>query len=99
MGLDTSWESTLWRDRALVELNIAVLHSFKKAKVSIVDHHTAAAQFRRFEERETEEGRKVTGDWAWLIPPVSPATTHVFHKEYDNEVVKPNYFYQERPYE
>ncbi|WP_100398889.1 nitric oxide synthase oxygenase [Bacillus sp. FJAT-44742] len=99
MGLDTTWESTLWRDRALVELNIAVLHSFKKAKVSIVDHHTAAAQFRRFEERETEEGRKVTGDWTWLIPPVSPATTHVFHKEYENEVVKPNYFYQERPYE
>ena len=31
MGLDTSRESTLWRDRALVELNRAVLWSFEQA--------------------------------------------------------------------
>ena len=29
MGLDTSNYSSLWKDRALVELNFAVLHSFK----------------------------------------------------------------------
>ena len=32
-GMDTSKESTLWRDRALVELNVAVLHSFHAAGV------------------------------------------------------------------
>jgi nitric-oxide synthase, bacterial len=37
---------------------------------------------------------KVTGNWGWLIPPLSPATTHIFHKPYPNEVVKPNFFYQ-----
>ncbi|WP_217608690.1 nitric oxide synthase oxygenase, partial [Bacillus sp. GbtcB15] len=42
--------------------------------------------------------RKLTGDWTWLIPPVSPATTDIFHQSYDNKVVKPNYFYQQRPY-
>lgn len=51
LGLNTSSETTLWKDRALVELNVAVLHSFKKAGVSIVDHHTAAAQFALFEQR------------------------------------------------
>lgn len=99
MGLETNRNSTLWKDKALIELNIAVLHSFKKAGVSIVDHHTAADQFKRFEGIEQKEGRQVTGNWTWLIPPVSPATTHIFHKSYKNQIVKPNYFHQEAPYE
>jgi len=98
MGLDTTSETTLWRDRALVEMNIAVLHSFKKAGVSIVDHHTAAAQFKLFEEREAKAGRALTGNWTWLIPPLSPATTHIFHSSYDNRLVKPNFGVQEKPY-
>ncbi|MFB5189397.1 nitric oxide synthase oxygenase [Alicyclobacillus fastidiosus] len=99
MGLNTSTDSSLWKDKALVELNIAVLHSFKDSHVSIVDHHTASKQFARFEQHEMDSGRALTGDWTWLIPPVSPATTHIFHKQYDNSTVNPNYFYQERPYE
>lgn len=99
MGLDTSRNSSLWKDRALVELNVAVLHSYKAAGVSIVDHHTAAAQLRLFEEQEARSDRKLTGDWGWLIPPISPATTHIFHKHYDNESVSPNFSYQTRPYE
>ncbi|WP_411348248.1 nitric oxide synthase oxygenase [Paenibacillus sp. WLX2291] len=99
MGLDTSSKSTLWQDRALVELNAAVLYSYKKAGVSIVDHHTAATQFRKFEEREEAAGREVTGNWTWLIPPMSPATTHMFHRPYNNRIVTPNFFYQERMYE
>lgn len=99
MNLDTKSYSDLWKDRALVELNVAVLHSFKKAGVSIVDHHTAAQQFKRFEQNEKESCRRLTGDWTWLIPPVSPATTHVFHSSYENTVVKPNYFYQKIPYD
>ncbi|MDQ0861713.1 nitric-oxide synthase [Bacillus sp. V2I10] len=98
MGIDTSSNATLWKDKALVELNVAVLHSFKEAGASIVDHHTAAQQFKRFEHNEAAEGRDVTGDWTWLIPPVSPATTHIFHKQYENKILKPNYFYQDRAY-
>lgn len=98
LGLSTERESTLWRDKALVELNIAVLHSFKQAGVSIVDHHTAAHQFQLFEKREKEKNRKLTGDWTWLIPPVSPATTHIFHQSYQDQIVSPNYHYQEKPY-
>ena len=41
-GFDTSSEvnSTLWKDKANIELNIAVLHSFGTANVTISDHHT-----------------------------------------------------------
>lgn len=98
MGLDTSRAATLWKDKALIELNIAVLHSFKEDGVSIVDHHTAAQQFRLFEENEQKADRDVTGDWTWLIPPVSPATTHIFHKKFDNTWHSTNYFYQSKPY-
>jgi nitric-oxide synthase len=99
MGLDASKNSTLWKDRALVELNFAVIYSYKLAGVSIVDHHSAAAQFQRFEENEGRAGREVTGDWTWLIPPISPAATHIFHHPYKNKLVLPNFFYQDQPYE
>jgi len=97
-NLDTTKQASLWRDRALVELNIAVLHSFKEDGVSIVDHHTASQQFKLFEEAETTAGREVTGNWTWLIPPLSPATTHIFHKPYVNVYNTPNYFYQKPHY-
>lgn len=93
LELNTSTQATLWKDRALVELNIAVLHSFKQRGVSIVDHHTAATQFQLFEQKEQQAGRAVTGNWTWLIPPMSPATTHVFHRPYNNDIKSPNYFY------
>ncbi|GGK31825.1 nitric oxide synthase oxygenase [Caldalkalibacillus thermarum] len=99
MGLEISRNASLWKDKALVELNVAVLHSYKQDGVSIVDHHTAAEQFKQFEQQERDSGRKVTGDWTWLIPPLSPATTHIFHQTYENRILKPNYFYQDRPYE
>lgn len=97
-GLDTTKQASLWKDRALVELNIAVLHSFKEDGVSIVDHHTAAQQFKLFEEAEATAGRDFTGNWSWLIPPLSPAATHIFHKPYVNVYNTPNYFYQKPPY-
>ncbi|MNN30241.1 Nitric oxide synthase oxygenase [compost metagenome] len=98
MGLDTTSNLSLWKDKALVELNAAVLQSYKKAGVSIVDHHTAAEQFGLFEQREEKLGRKVTGDWTWLIPPVSPATTHIWHKQYENTKMLPNFYAQKKLY-
>lgn len=98
IGLSRDTNTSLWKDRALVELNIAVLHSFKEAGVSIVDHHTAAQQFKLFEEQEAKEERSATGNWTWLIPPMSPATTHIFHQPIPNIINKPNYFYQKKPY-
>ncbi|RJS61565.1 nitric oxide synthase oxygenase [Bacillus sp. PK3_68] len=98
LELDIHRAASLWKDRALLELNTAVLHSFQQAGVSVVDHHTAAQQFKTFEQNEDREGRPVTGDWTWLIPPMSPSAVHIFHKEYDNSIQAPNYSYQDRPY-
>lgn len=98
LDLNQKSASSLWKDRALVELNLAVLHSFKQQGVSIVDHHTAAVQFKQFEQQEMKNGRDVTGMWSWLIPPMSPAATHVFHKPYDNTTKSPNFYYQKNPY-
>ncbi|MEK4630218.1 MAG: nitric oxide synthase oxygenase [Solibacillus sp.] len=96
--LDTATNTTLWKDRALVELNVAVLHSYKKKGVSIVDHHTAVQQFQLFQKQESMANRPVTGNWVWLIPPLSPATTSIYHTPIDNTIRKPNYFYQQQPY-
>ncbi|MBQ0138400.1 MAG: nitric oxide synthase oxygenase [Kurthia sp.] len=98
MGLSTKKVSNLWQDRALIELNHAVLESFKNQGVNIVDHHTAAQQFKLFEEQEAKNNREVTGNWAWLVPPLAGATTHIFHKPYDNTKKTPNYVYQKCPF-
>lgn len=100
LGLDSRASRSLWKDRALVELNVAVLHSFAAAGVTIVDHHTASRQFMRHEKREQEAGRVVPAEWAWMVPPVSGSTSPIFHHGYFPDVtLKPNFFYQPRPYE
>ncbi|HEY5882008.1 MAG TPA: nitric oxide synthase oxygenase [Nakamurella sp.] len=85
MGLKTRSSTSLWRDRALVELNVAVLHSFKAAGVRMVDHHSASEQFMTHVERERGHSRDTPGDWSWLVPPLSGATTPVFHRYYADE--------------
>ncbi|WP_262009740.1 nitric oxide synthase oxygenase [Streptomyces sp. FIT100] len=85
LGLDTSHDRSLWKDRALVELNIAVLHSFEKAGVTISDHHTESRHFLTHIAREERAGRGVGADWSWIVPPVSSAATPVFHRYYDTE--------------
>lgn len=93
LGLDTTNLKTLWKDRALLELNRAVLYSFQQAGVTLVDHHTASAQFMHFVSTEQREGRKITADWAWIVPPMAGATQPPYHLHWDNTVRSPNYFY------
>jgi nitric-oxide synthase len=92
LGLDTSSEATLWRDRALVELNVAVLYSFAEAKVKIADHHTESRRFLTHLEREERAGRIVPTDWTWIVPPISGSATPVFHRYYDEADLLPNFF-------
>lgn len=93
LGYDITRNSSLWKDEALVELNRAVLHSFKEAGVKTVDHHTATEQFAQFEQNEAAADRNVTGDRSWLLPPMSSATTHVFEQSYEPTINTPNFFY------
>ncbi|MEM7125380.1 MAG: nitric oxide synthase oxygenase [Chloroflexota bacterium] len=94
MGLDTSANSTLWRDRALVELNVAVLRSFDQANVKMVDHHTASDLFMHHVHQEAKLGRCTYADWAWITPPISGSATKVFHQPFEDATVTPNFFYQ-----
>jgi nitric-oxide synthase, bacterial len=91
MGLDTSREGTLWRDRALVEINRAVLHSFHAHGVTITDHHTESRRFLTHLEREERAGRQCPADWSWIVPPMSGSQTPVFHRYYDVEHQEPNF--------
>lgn len=91
LGLDTRDEATLWRDRALVELNVAVLHSFREAGVTITDHHTEARRFLSHLAREERAGRVCPADWTWIVPPLSGAATPVFHRLYQDADLRPNY--------
>ncbi|MHA6483971.1 nitric oxide synthase oxygenase [Paenibacillus sp. strain BS8-2] len=95
MGQEISKSNPLWKDRALVELNAAVLDSFRERGVTIVDHHTAALQFGRFEKNEHNAGRELTGRWSWLVPPLSPATTAIFHSSYNDTEHAPRFYARE----
>jgi len=100
MGLDTSSDRTLWKDRALVELNVAVLSSFAARGVTIVDHHTASRQFMLHDAREQTNNRPVHAHWPWLVPPLSGALSPIFHVQtYKNIKLKPNFFYQASPWQ
>lgn len=94
MGIHARKEGSLWRDRALVELNRAVLHSFQEAGVRMIDHHTAGHLHLRFEEEEVLQGRPVTGRWDWLVPPVSGSTSPLWGRTYDATEYSPNFLYQ-----
>lgn len=83
----------LWKDRALVELNAAVLHSFREAKATIVDHHEASAQYMDFIQREAAEGRVPSGDWPWIVPPVSSSACPVFHLAMRDRRMVPNFYW------
>ncbi|MFJ5879453.1 nitric oxide synthase oxygenase [Streptomyces sp. NPDC093088] len=98
LGLDRSSERTLWRDRALVELNVAVLHSFEEAGVTMADHHTESERFLRHIDRETRHGRPTPADWSWIVPPVSGSATPVFHRYYDpvDDSLRPAFVARER---
>lgn len=95
MGLDTSSNVSLWKDRAVLEVNTAVLHSFQKANVTIVDHYTASESFMIHLENENRLRGGCPADWVWIVPPVSGSLLPVYHQEMLNYELKPSYQYQE----
>ncbi len=92
MGLDTRNERSLWRDRALVELNRAVLWSFDRAGVRISDHHSESQRFLAHIASEERAGRKTPADWSWIVPPMSASATGVFHRYYHEADERPNFY-------
>lgn len=91
MGLDISSDRTLWKDRAVTELNVAVLHSFGASGVTITDHHTESVRFLKHLEIEERNGRACPADWSWIVPPAASSTTPVFHRYYEQRDQSPNF--------
>uniref|UniRef100_A0A674D0Y6 Nitric oxide synthase n=1 Tax=Salmo trutta TaxID=8032 RepID=A0A674D0Y6_SALTR len=98
MGLETHKLSSLWKDQALVTINVAVIYSFQKNKVTITDHHSAAESFMKHLETEFRLRGGCPADWAWLVPPMSGSLTPVFHQEMVNYILSPFFYYQPDPW-
>ncbi|XP_078277885.1 nitric oxide synthase 1 [Rhinoraja longicauda] len=98
IGLNTGNVSSLWKDLALVEINIAVLHSFQSDKVTIMDHHSAAESFMKHMDNEYRCRGGCPADWVWIIPPMSGSITPVFHQEMLNYHLTPSFEYQSDPW-
>jgi nitric-oxide synthase len=84
-------DEPLWQDRAMCELNRAVLHSFRQAGVSMVDHHTASTQFMQFRQLEEAAGRPVSAQWSWIVPPTCASSTEVFFTPMRDRALRPNF--------
>ncbi|KAK3576127.1 hypothetical protein CHS0354_043096 [Potamilus streckersoni] len=95
MGLDTKKNSSLWKDLALVEVNVAVLYSYQGMGVTITDHHAAAESFMKHLENEQRLRGGCPADWVWIVPPMSGSLLPVFHQEMLLYKLKPSYEYQE----
>ncbi|KAK0160391.1 hypothetical protein PV328_007803 [Microctonus aethiopoides] len=91
MGLDTRTPITLWKDKAMIEANVAVLYSFQMKNVTIVDHHTASESFMKHYENEMRLRKGCPADWLWIVPPISGSATPVFHQEMALYHLKPSY--------
>jgi nitric-oxide synthase, bacterial len=81
MGLDPACQRTTWQDRAITELNLAVLHSFTAAGVTISDHRTESVRFLRHIEREERQGRTCPADWSRIISTAPPPLAPVRHRD------------------
>ena len=66
MDLDIKNVSSLWKDKALVELNYAVLSSFQKNNIAITDHHSASESFMKHYENENHLRGGCPTDWVWV---------------------------------
>jgi nitric-oxide synthase len=92
MGLDTESTGNFWQLRAMVELNTAVLHSFRRAGVRIEEPVTESALFSEFVRREEAAGRCAYGDWSWINGHLGASLGKAWHRYYDTEEPNPNYW-------
>ncbi|XP_075969287.1 nitric oxide synthase-like [Anticarsia gemmatalis] len=94
MGLDVGANPPIWKDKALVEVNVAVIHSFQRDQVTIIDHHTASETFMNHLKNENRVRGGCPADWIWIVPPMSSSLTPVFHQEMALYFLRPSYDYQ-----
>src|SRR5207237_938626 len=69
----------LGKDRALHELAVAVLDSYRRCRVAIVDHETVLGQFDKFVNRQWDQGREVYAQRHKVVPPMGTRTISIDH--------------------
>ena len=42
--------------------------------------------------------RDVWAKWSWVVPPTGGSLTKVFHHEWEDKTLLPNFFYREKPW-
>ena len=94
MGLDSTNNRTLWMDRVALELNTAILYSFSKHQISIVDQHSASDQFMIHFKNEMKERGGCPADWVWVTPSQSGSLSPVYHQEQLHYHLSPKYLRQ-----
>ncbi|PZS18335.1 MAG: nitric oxide synthase oxygenase [Pseudonocardiales bacterium] len=92
MGLDTESSANFWQLRAAVELNTAVLYSFRRAGVRIEEPIAESTLFAEFAEREEAAGRRVYGDWSWINGHIGSTFGPAWHRYYDTGEPNPNFW-------
>ena len=92
MGLDTTSTGNFWQLRAAVELNTAVLHSFRAAGVRIEEPVAESALFSEFAKREEAAGRRAYGDWSWINGHIGSTFGRAWHRYYDTDEPNPNFW-------
>lgn len=94
MGLDISNDRSLWRDKAMVLINEAVLHSFDRDGVKISDHHAIGHEFLEFCRNEQKAQREPYGKWMWLVPPGASSASVLYQEPFRDVAIKPAFRYQ-----
>ena len=94
MGLDTNSNTSLWKDRALIELNFSILYSFQKMGCTVTDHHTLSDQFTKFYHSEYKLRGGCPADWVWINTQLSSHLEDNFYMEMLNYKLKPSIEYQ-----
>ena len=79
-------------------MNTAVLHSYRIAGVSIVDHYTQAEQFTEHLKIELKDRGGCPADWVWIVPPQSGSFVPTFHQEMIKYHLSPSFEYQGHPW-
>ena len=92
MGLDTGSDGNFWQVRAAVELNTAVLHSFRAAGVRMAEPVAESELMAEFARREEVAGRRAYGDWSWINGHLGSTFGSSWHRYYDTDEPNPNFW-------
>ena len=63
-----------------------------------MDHHEASDSFIQFTNIEKQCARDVWAEWSWVVPPTGGSLTDVFHVEWKDKQLLPNFFYRDKPW-